>query len=106
MSIVDTDFKFLADNSMDLILRIGMDLKYYYVSPASLTLLGWRPEEHGVEQDLLFACILESNQREKPLIHCGGSRSCCETKCRLDLGDLVLARTTIFCETGNPSFPN
>jgi diguanylate cyclase (GGDEF)-like protein/PAS domain S-box-containing protein len=28
-----------------LILRVGMDLKYYYVSPASFSLLGWCPEE-------------------------------------------------------------
>jgi diguanylate cyclase (GGDEF)-like protein/PAS domain S-box-containing protein len=45
MSVEETDFQFLAENSRDLILRIGMDLKYYYVSPASLSLLGWHPEE-------------------------------------------------------------
>jgi diguanylate cyclase (GGDEF)-like protein/PAS domain S-box-containing protein len=45
MTVEETDFQFLAENSRDLILRVGMDLKYYYVSPASFSLLGWRPEE-------------------------------------------------------------
>jgi PAS domain S-box-containing protein len=45
MSVEETDFQFLTENSRDLILRIGMDLKYYYVSPASFGLLGWDPEE-------------------------------------------------------------
>ena len=45
MSVEETDFQFLAENSRDLILRIGMDLLYYYVSPASFSLLGWHPEE-------------------------------------------------------------
>ena len=41
----DTDFQFLTENSRDVILRIGMDLAYYYVSPSSLSMLGWHPEE-------------------------------------------------------------
>ena len=45
MSVEETDFQFLAENSRDLILRIGMDLLYYYVSPASFSLLGWHPDE-------------------------------------------------------------
>src|SRR6185437_13881975 len=41
----DTDFQFLTENSRDVILRIGMDLAYYYVSPSSFSMLGWHPEE-------------------------------------------------------------
>lgn len=40
-----TDFKLLAEHSVDLILRIDMDHVMLYVSPASFNLLGWKPEE-------------------------------------------------------------
>jgi diguanylate cyclase (GGDEF)-like protein/PAS domain S-box-containing protein len=40
-----TDFQFLAENSADMICRVGLDQVMRYVSPASVSLLGWRPEE-------------------------------------------------------------
>jgi len=40
-----TDFQFLADNSVDMICRSGMDRVLRYVSPSSFNLLGWKPEE-------------------------------------------------------------
>ncbi len=40
-----TDFQLLAENSMDLILRVGPDMRSTYASPSSLHLLGWSPEE-------------------------------------------------------------
>jgi PAS domain S-box-containing protein len=39
------DFQFLTDHSVDIICRAGMDRMLNYVSPASLALLGWKPEE-------------------------------------------------------------
>jgi diguanylate cyclase (GGDEF)-like protein/PAS domain S-box-containing protein len=39
------DFQFLADNSIDIICRSKMDLILNYVSPSSLAVLGWKPEE-------------------------------------------------------------
>ena len=40
-----TDFQALAESSMDLIMRVGPDMKPSYVSPSSLRILGWTPEE-------------------------------------------------------------
>jgi len=40
-----TDFQVLTENSMDIIMRIGPDLRANYVSPSSLKVLGWKPEE-------------------------------------------------------------
>ncbi len=40
-----TDFQVLAQNSMDLIVRVGPDMRSTYVSPSSLHILGWTPEE-------------------------------------------------------------
>jgi diguanylate cyclase (GGDEF)-like protein/PAS domain S-box-containing protein len=39
------DFQFLADNSADIIVRSKMDLVLNYVSPSSLAVLGWEPDE-------------------------------------------------------------
>ncbi|ADV83681.1 GGDEF domain-containing protein [Terriglobus saanensis] len=39
------DFQFLAENSADIISRFGLDRRLYYVSPSSLHILGWTPEE-------------------------------------------------------------
>jgi diguanylate cyclase (GGDEF)-like protein/PAS domain S-box-containing protein len=39
------DFKFLAENSVDLICRIGLDRTIRYVSPSSLRAYGWDPAE-------------------------------------------------------------
>jgi len=41
----ETDFKFLAENSADVICRISADFVLHYVSPSSWRVLGWRPEE-------------------------------------------------------------
>ena len=41
----DTDFQFLAENSADIICRVGPDFILRYVSPSSVHLLGWTPEE-------------------------------------------------------------
>jgi diguanylate cyclase (GGDEF)-like protein/PAS domain S-box-containing protein len=41
----EVDYKFLAENSGDIICRAGMDQVLRYVSPSSLHLLGWTPEE-------------------------------------------------------------
>ncbi len=38
-------FRTLADNATDLVTRLGLDLKRRYVSPSSLDLLGYAPEE-------------------------------------------------------------
>ncbi len=39
------DFQFLTENSADVICRISAAFVLYYVSPSSLPVLGWRPEE-------------------------------------------------------------
>ena len=42
----ETDFQFLAENSADLICRVGMDDRAIrYVSPSCRRVLGWTPEE-------------------------------------------------------------
>jgi len=39
------DFQFLAENSVDILCRAGIDRILRYVSPSSLHVLGWKPEE-------------------------------------------------------------
>jgi diguanylate cyclase (GGDEF)-like protein/PAS domain S-box-containing protein len=39
------DFQFLADNSVDVVFRVGLDMVVRYVSPSALRVLGWKPEE-------------------------------------------------------------
>lgn len=41
----ETDFQFLAENSLDIICRAGLDLVLRYISPSSVQVLGWKPEE-------------------------------------------------------------
>lgn len=41
----EIDFKFLAENSHDVIIRSEMDRVLRYVSPSSFNVLGWKPEE-------------------------------------------------------------
>jgi diguanylate cyclase (GGDEF)-like protein/PAS domain S-box-containing protein len=43
--VTQTDFQTLAENSADVILRVGADMKAVYVSPSSQQVLGWDPEE-------------------------------------------------------------
>lgn len=40
-----TDFRALAENSADVILRVGADMKANYVSPSARHVLGWEPAE-------------------------------------------------------------
>lgn len=42
---VDVDFRSLAENSADVILRVGADMKPNYVSPSVRQVLGWEPHE-------------------------------------------------------------
>jgi diguanylate cyclase (GGDEF)-like protein/PAS domain S-box-containing protein len=48
-----TDFQSLTENSADVILRVGPDMRASYVSPSSRQVLGWAPEDlvgkHPVE---------------------------------------------------------
>jgi diguanylate cyclase (GGDEF)-like protein/PAS domain S-box-containing protein len=41
----DTDFERLAEYSADVICRSGVDMRWRYVSPSSVAVLGWTPEE-------------------------------------------------------------
>jgi diguanylate cyclase (GGDEF)-like protein/PAS domain S-box-containing protein len=41
----DTDFQQLAEFSADVICRSGVDMRWRYVSPSSIDVLGWTPEE-------------------------------------------------------------
>jgi diguanylate cyclase (GGDEF)-like protein/PAS domain S-box-containing protein len=41
----DASFHFLAENSIDIICRAGLDMVLHYVSPSSFHVLGWKPEE-------------------------------------------------------------
>lgn len=48
----EPNFRMLAENSGDVIMQIGPDMKARYVSPSCTRLLGWLPEEmlgHGPE---------------------------------------------------------
>lgn len=51
------DFQFLAENSVDIICRSGMDRVIKYISPSCVQLLGWKPEERigGMIDDLILA---------------------------------------------------
>ncbi len=44
-NVNQNDFQFLAENSADIISRFGLDRRLHYVSPSSLHILGWTPEE-------------------------------------------------------------
>jgi diguanylate cyclase (GGDEF)-like protein/PAS domain S-box-containing protein len=41
----DTDFRFVAENSPDVICRFGLDRRLHYVSPSCQAIFGWTPEE-------------------------------------------------------------
>ena len=45
ISANETDFRILAENSADVILRVGPDMKATYVSPSARLVLGWEPAE-------------------------------------------------------------
>jgi diguanylate cyclase (GGDEF)-like protein/PAS domain S-box-containing protein len=51
----EASFRFLAENSIDIICRAGLDMVLHYVSPSSFHVLGWRPEEMtGKRPDAFF----------------------------------------------------
>jgi len=52
----ELDFRFLAENSADVICRYGLDRRLHYVSPSSLHVLGWTPEEMTAMEP--FASVL------------------------------------------------
>ena len=41
----EVSFKFLAEHNADIICRFGLDMMLHYVSPSSVHVLGWTPEE-------------------------------------------------------------
>lgn len=41
----DANFRLLAEYSADIIFRSGLDMRFTYVSPSSVKVLGWTPEE-------------------------------------------------------------
>jgi len=41
----NAQFRFLAENSVDIICRADLDLVMHYASPSTLQMLGWMPEE-------------------------------------------------------------
>ena len=44
-AVEEISFQFLAENSIDVICRAGIDMSLRYVSPSSARVLGWDPEE-------------------------------------------------------------
>jgi len=51
----EASFHFLAENSIDIICRAGLDMVLHYVSPSSFHVLGWKPEEMmGKRPDAFF----------------------------------------------------
>jgi diguanylate cyclase (GGDEF)-like protein/PAS domain S-box-containing protein len=41
----EVDYKFLVENCADILCSVGADQVIHYVSPSSLHILGWKPEE-------------------------------------------------------------
>ena len=41
----ETDFQFLAEHSLDILCRASLDRTLVYLSPSSVHVLGWKPEE-------------------------------------------------------------
>ncbi len=72
----ETQYRLLADNCTDLIMRVNSGLVRTYVSPASLPLLGYAPEEmlggrnrdilHPNDYDGLFARVREAQRSRQP----------------------------------------
>ncbi len=53
----ETGFQFLAEHSVDIICRVGLDLALHYASPSTFRVLGWKPEEMigKVAKDFILA---------------------------------------------------
>jgi diguanylate cyclase (GGDEF)-like protein/PAS domain S-box-containing protein len=45
LAATEADFRLLAEQSSDMVTRIGLDECRHYVSPSSVTVVGWRPEQ-------------------------------------------------------------
>lgn len=45
MAAKEADFRLLAEESSDMVMRIGLDERILYASPACLRVLGWSPEQ-------------------------------------------------------------
>jgi diguanylate cyclase (GGDEF)-like protein/PAS domain S-box-containing protein len=53
----EASFQFLAEHSVDIICRVGLDLVMHYASPSTYRVLGWKPEEMigKVAKDFILA---------------------------------------------------
>jgi diguanylate cyclase (GGDEF)-like protein/PAS domain S-box-containing protein len=45
LEATEADFRLLAEESSDMVTRIGMDERIHYVSPSSIRVVGWPPEQ-------------------------------------------------------------
>jgi diguanylate cyclase (GGDEF)-like protein/PAS domain S-box-containing protein len=69
----ETDFQRLAEYSADIICRTGLDMRFLYVSPSVVQVLGWTPEElmsmepfgHVLPEDLPGLAAI-ANENLKP----------------------------------------
>ena len=65
----ETDFQRLAEYSADIICRTGLDMRFLYVSPSVVQVLGWTPEElmsmepfgHVLAEDLPGLAAIANN---------------------------------------------
>jgi diguanylate cyclase (GGDEF)-like protein/PAS domain S-box-containing protein len=97
------NFQFLAENSIDVICRAGVDLVLFYASPSSIHVLGWKPEEmigkspgfFVLSEDLplltavaagIFSADLNSSKANLRMRKRDGSTSWVEIICRLVRG--------------------
>jgi len=58
----EANFRVLAENSSDMVTRIGLDERIQYVSPSSVRIVGWRPDQL-VETPALAGVNLEDLPR-------------------------------------------
>jgi diguanylate cyclase (GGDEF)-like protein/PAS domain S-box-containing protein len=45
MAVDDASFQFLAENSSEILCRVGPNFSLLYISPSVVRVLGWKPEE-------------------------------------------------------------
>jgi diguanylate cyclase (GGDEF)-like protein/PAS domain S-box-containing protein len=75
----EADFRLLAEESSDMVTRIGPDERMLYVSPSSVRIVGWRPEQLTGTPALVGV-----NAEDLPMVH--------ETVAALKRGDIAEAR--------------
>jgi diguanylate cyclase (GGDEF)-like protein/PAS domain S-box-containing protein len=75
----EADFRLLAEESSDMVTRIGLDQRMLYVSPSSERVVGWRPE-----QLTGTSALVGVNAEDLPKIN--------ETVAALKHGDIAEAR--------------